>query len=67
MRKSGQDVRNSDIGFLDTVKDRFRELGGKLKLTKTRTKSSYAGYGVKINRETETMTAGLDQGDCDEG
>lgn len=67
MRKSGHDVEKSDIRFLNTVKDRFQELGGKLKLTKTRTKSSFSGYGVKINRETETVITGLDRGDCDEG
>ena len=67
MRKSGQDVQKSDIGFLDTVKDRFQELGGKLNMSKTSTKSSFRGYGVKISRQTETVTAGLDHGDCDEG
>lgn len=67
MRKSGQKVQKSDIHFLDTVEDRFQELGGKLKVTKIRTKSSFSGYGLKINRETETVSAGLDHGDCDEG
>jgi hypothetical protein len=67
MRKSDQRVQKADIHFLDTVRDRFQELGGKLKMTKTRTKSSFYGYGLKINRETETVSAGLDHGDCDEG
>ena len=67
MRKTGQNVQKSDIGFLDTVKDRFKELGGKLKMRKTRTKSSFSGYGVKLSRETETITAGFYRDDCNEG
>ncbi len=67
MGRLGRDVQKSDIGFLDTVRERFKELGGKLKMSKTRTKSSFSGYGVKVSRETETITAGLHQDDCDEG
>lgn len=67
MRKSGSNVQKSDIGFLDMVRSRFQEIGGKLKMSKTRTKSSFSGYGLKINRETETVTADLEKGDCNEG
>ena len=66
MRKPTRNVQKSDVCFFDAVKDRFQGLGGKLKMTKTRTKSSFSGYGLKINRETETVTAGLDGSDCDE-
>lgn len=67
MRKSGQNVQKSNIGFLDKVEDRFQELGGKIKMTETCTKWSFIALGVKFNLETKTITAGLDQGDCDEG
>lgn len=67
MRKTVDNVEKSDIGFLDTVKDRFLELGGRLTMSKTRTKSTFSGYGVKVSRETETITAGAQEDDCDEG
>jgi len=67
MRKLGQNVEKVDSAILDTVKSRFLEIGKKLKITKTRTKTSFRGYGVKICRESETVTAGVEDGACDEG
>lgn len=66
MSRKLPNVGKSDVHFLDAVKEKFMAIGARMSVSKTRSKSTFSGYGVKITREAETLTAKADKGNCNE-
>jgi len=66
MRLSRQNVRKSENRILDIIGDKFIELGSRLRVSKTLSKFTFSGYGVKINCETESVETTARKGACDD-
>ena len=66
MRLSRRNVGKSENRILDIIGDKFTELGSRFRVSKTLSKFTLRGYGVKISRETETVETTVLKGACDD-
>ncbi len=66
MRLSKRSVGKSENRILDIIGDKFIALGSRLRVSKTLSKFTFSGYGVKINCETETVETTVLKGACDD-
>ena len=66
MRLLKRSAGKSENRILDIIGDKFTELGSRLRVSKTLSKFTVRGYGVKISRETETVETTVVKGACDD-